>query len=838
MSKSIIPPHSNDSPTVSITNLPEPSHTIVQSSYITPISPKEKSEFMIAVKKVLSTPCPILHESPFKFEISYEAALFNSELILKHNGDLEQLLGSLDYSFTHYGSEFRSASTLENLLSSNNKWNDLKTIINNGVDYEMNPIDEKDRLSDIDFHLERGNHKSASHQEGIQAITKAFKREVSLGWQIPILPDAIKAIKGACITPLGVAKQWTINSSNERIIKKRVTHDCTFPGPSGLSANLRVPEDILDECLYGFALLRLLHEAHQMRFRHKHSRIFTTKTDMDSAYRRVHAALTCVVAVITVIPLICSDIAQKIAHILLRLPFGAKRAGAKFSIISDTVVDLATELSSDLSWDPKETHSDIYDLIENLPIKIQPSDVPLGQAHPLFINMKNKDIAFEGYIDDIIGIGIENPRIMQCLLHAPSFASHILFRPVIKSDPIKRNNIINGDKHHAEGLLEEVKVILGWKVDLRLFKVFLQIEKLKEWSIDIDEAISKKKIKTEIFESIIGRLNHAGYIVPFGKYFLNCLRIRLSKVRSRDYRTTIIEQCEIDDLILWKKLLFHACHNGIDINHITFTEPSITCYSDACEYGLGGYIVNGPAWRFKLPDDLVGYFSINFLEFIAAVLTIELAIHLKNDPSYPHRILSFTDNSSTLKWLFSCKFDPSTHLSHEKVGRHLAWLCTKNNVSLFSQHIPGTWNIIADSLSRDFHIPNRKLTTLILPHLPEQVRSQFKIMTHPRDIYSWIASLKCGNRTKEVSTKLRMKNNLPTLKNGEHTLRTLDSEMYGYNPSIQQTRISSSPPSLKKSETTSTVKSKVKRSSWQTPWLPPSVLYQRPFEKTHLKTQC
>ena len=91
-------------------------------------------------------------------------------------------------------------------------------------------------------------------------------------------------------------------------------------------------------------------------------------------------------------------------------------------------------------------------------------------------------------------------------------------------------------------------------------------------------------------------------------------------------------------LILWKKLLFRTSVEGIDINHITFTIMTITCYSDSCEYGIGGYIVNGPAWRFELPSELIGVFSINLLEFIAASLTIQLAVEYRKNTKKPHRI--------------------------------------------------------------------------------------------------------------------------------------------------------------------------------------------------------
>ena len=223
---------------------------------------KEPSILMRMIERIISTPCRKLADSPFRFKRTHEAAHHNSKMILENGGNLETLLSSLSYSFTHYGSEFREVDLLEELLSSKNKWSDLKSIVNKGVDYEMDEINEDDHKLDIDFHLDRGNHKSASTDMGLKTINQAFDKEVSLGWQIPILPDSIKNIKGACVTPLGIASQWTINAKNERIVKERVTHDCTFPGLSGLSANICVPDELLDPCIYGFALKRLSHEAH------------------------------------------------------------------------------------------------------------------------------------------------------------------------------------------------------------------------------------------------------------------------------------------------------------------------------------------------------------------------------------------------------------------------------------------------------------------------------------------------------------------------------------------------------------------------------------------------
>jgi hypothetical protein len=45
-------------------------------------------------------------------------------------------------------------------------------------------------------------------------------------------------IPNASLAPLGCQTQESINEFGERITKHRMTHDQTFPGPSGKSVNL------------------------------------------------------------------------------------------------------------------------------------------------------------------------------------------------------------------------------------------------------------------------------------------------------------------------------------------------------------------------------------------------------------------------------------------------------------------------------------------------------------------------------------------------------------------------------------------------------------------------
>ena len=126
---------------------------------------------------------------------------------MQHNGDIKALLKSIDFSFTHYGSEFRPVSLLDQLLKNHSKWPLLQSMITNGIEYPMEPISDEDRKTDIKFHIERGNHKSATCKEGLMNLNKAYNKEVKFGWQIPFLPSSIEFMKDACITPLGIASQ-------------------------------------------------------------------------------------------------------------------------------------------------------------------------------------------------------------------------------------------------------------------------------------------------------------------------------------------------------------------------------------------------------------------------------------------------------------------------------------------------------------------------------------------------------------------------------------------------------------------------------------------------------
>ena len=112
------------------------------------------------------------------------------------------------------------------------------------------------------------------------------------------------------------------------------------------------------------------------------------------------------------------------------------------------------------------------------------------------------------------------------------------------------------------------------------------------------------------------------------------------------------------------------------------------------------------------------------------------------------KIKALTDNSSAVGWLYKSSFNPKTHSLHDNVARKLARILLDTESCISSQHTPGKNNIIADSLSRDFHIEDKQLTFILKSIYPSQVNQNFRIYPLPKEIISWVSSLRA------ISTKL------------------------------------------------------------------------------------
>ena len=303
--------------------------------------------------------------------------------------------------------------------------------------------------------------------ENRNTVQKAYINEVLHGWLIPLLRHAIFKIKGASVIPLRMEEQYTINEKGERTIKCQDTHDCTFPFPSGDSINNRTIQDLLEPCIYGQCLQRMLHQTHRLRLNYPHEVILQMKHDLDAAYRRMHKVLDEALLSITIV--------DGVAYLEVHLPFGVATGPSKFSTMSEMVFDATNDLMADKTWDPKSLHSLLRRAFDS-PV-IEDMTFPFAVAKPLHNPIPNRDVFCDGYIDDIISVAVHLKDNVERAQNAAPLIVHAMFRPIDTLDKLTRDDPVSLRKLFGEGTPCEQKTNLGWLVDTRSFRVYLPMEK-------------------------------------------------------------------------------------------------------------------------------------------------------------------------------------------------------------------------------------------------------------------------------------------------------------------------------------------------------------------------
>ena len=90
-------------------------------------------------------------------------------------------------------------------------------------------------------------------------------------------------------------------------------------------------------------------------------------------------------------------------------------------------------------------------------------------------------------------------------------------------------------------------------------------------------------------ETMIGRLNHAAYVVPNSRPFLG--RLYRACERSKAVGSVKLSDSQVADLKLWALFLDDAAR-GISINRLVFRWPSRVIRVDACPELPGGFILD------------------------------------------------------------------------------------------------------------------------------------------------------------------------------------------------------------------------------------------------------
>ena len=89
------------------------------------------------------------------------------------------------------------------------------------------------------------------------------------------------------------------------------------------------------------------------------------------------------------------------------------------------------------------------------------------------------------------------------------------------------------------------------------------------------------------------------------------------------------------------------------MNRITIRQPTRLAVSDSCPFGIGGFQLDGRAWRLRIPEasPIYGQSSANnFLEFLGMVIDVWLMCLAYTERS--ESLLVVDDNTSAIGWMF------------------------------------------------------------------------------------------------------------------------------------------------------------------------------------------
>ena len=785
------------------------------------------------IRTILNEPCPKPSSPLFSFKLTEEAANKNFCIMRKFNWCLKSAIEAQQDSPVGYGSEFRSVTVLERLLYLHPNWTHFKRLLTHGSNWPLSPIDDKERHIDVEEALAFGNHKGA--RDDTPLLHSLIMDDVTQGFVLPLPLDKITRIPGIILSPMNIVRQNTIDETGKIVPKDRLTHDQSFLfSGSNTSVNSRLDKSLLLPCQFGWVIRRMINWVVAARRKYPNRRIYATKSDFKSAYRRCHLYFLTALQSCTQLPEL------NIALMALRLTFGGAACPYEWSVISETICDLATAIAHDDDWDPDELQSPLQHLIP--PPEFLPDDIPFEEGKELAVHIEVSDRGtHEMYLDDLIGLGIDLPGTSNIKRSeaAPLLAIHSCARPIHEHEPIPRTHMISKTKLDAEANLSEIKIILGWRWDFRRLIISLPDNKFTAWTDGISVILNTRRVTTKELESTIGRLGHLSLVLPFVHHFLSRLRELLTRSKRQNRHTTAVPQLCLDDLELMLFFLQKA-NSGINMNHIAYRKPTHVYRSDSCPAGIGGYSNEGFAWRYYIPNHLLFRASNNLLEHLASVISPWVDI-IAGRLREGDCALSMTDSTTSEGWLRKTNFKEDMDVVQAStrilVAREHARRYMNLGLRDFSQWFPGTENNVADSLSRDMHLSDETLISLLHNTHPSQVPPKFRIVPLPNEIVLWLTSLLQRLPVKEQYKEEHTPATPAHGGDGQTTFNPLDLNLISSsNLSPASNKPSSSAPSVPQSEKEDFLE------HLQLPWLlrqseAPSITWSRPSGATAIQTQ-
>ena len=375
-------------------NQATPSSVLQGLNHATPSS-VWPSDLITILQRIAATPCCQPSKPFFAFEFSLEAANKNFILLKrKFGGDLSKALPAQSNMPLGYGSKFKPIEMLELIFKNHPSWSRMKRILTHGSKWPLQPLDEEDRIKDVEEALNFENHKGAIKQQ--ELLKKLVTNDVIRGFAIPLPLSKITQIPGILFAPLNIQAQNTINERGEIIPKNRLTHDQSWMWQSVTSVNSRINKDELMPCYFGRTMRRLLNWVVAAQKLYPNKGILATKLDVKAAYQRCHLNTAIAVQTCTQIP------SEGLALLMLRLTFGGAPCPSEWGSIAESICDLANAILLNDKWNHVSLQLPAQHLVPNK--IILDNNIPFGIGRDLVVDIPvdprgTVDLCIEDFYD-------------------------------------------------------------------------------------------------------------------------------------------------------------------------------------------------------------------------------------------------------------------------------------------------------------------------------------------------------------------------------------------------------------------------------------------------------
>lgn len=282
------------------------------------------------------------------------------------------------------------------------------------------------------------------------------------------------------------------------------------------------------------------------------------------------------------------------------------------------------------------------------------------------------------YLDNFLFVGPTASRVCASLLHTMERISQSFGVPLAPEKTEGPTSVIT---------------FLGIVIDSDKMECRLPDEKVVDLREVVLRARSARKIQLRDLQSLLGKLNFACRIIPMGRVFCRRLAMSTAGVRSPSHYIRLPAVVR-EDLSVWVSFLDSFNGRSLFLDG-PMSNIDLELFTDASgAYGFGAYF-QGEWCASSWPDSWRERGLCSNLALLE-LFPLVVSLVLWGDRFRNKKVRFMCDNLGVVQAVNS-----QTANSPPVVGllRHFVLTCLVLNVYAVAEHVPGSVNIIADSLS-------------------------------------------------------------------------------------------------------------------------------------------